>query len=540
NKKQHDIIESFYCYHRFFNPKSRLFLIGSGTSDPNYAKAVKEYPDAIGLDSVIFPGHISDRQKAAYYTLADVFVCLSEHEGFCVPLLEAMQYKVPIIAFDSSAVPETLGKAGLLLKNKKPMVVAEAINRVMRDAKLRETLVANGLERLSLFAPARIAPMLLAELADFERYWKREKTLYFDVTVQRGIDRGTGVQRVEKEELKGFYTLDHIHKIVPFYFDEDGRGLFECETGKQIQPHSGDIIYSSDLSIMGTAANAALLDRYFKKDGVAVWFLAYDLIPIRFPETCTDKTVRIFRRWLHTAFRYSGIISISQATMQDIQTYLAEHPELERNKNLRLTWSWIGCNFAGQAATQKTVQLETDGSQQAVRLLMVSTVEPRKMYDQVVKAFNLLKGKNKPVRLDIVGREGWKVEKTVALINDSPYLNTSLFWHKDGISDEELAALYQNADGIIVASRQEGFGLAVTEGAYYGKPLILRDIPVFREIAGDNATYFSGFEPEELADTIEQWLDLFREGKTPSSTGIHLTTWQEHCEKVLAILNEKE
>ncbi|MBP5463560.1 MAG: glycosyltransferase, partial [Treponema sp.] len=166
NKKQHDIIEAFYCYHRFFNPKSRLFLVSSGTSDPNYSKAVKEYPDAIGLDGVIFLGHVSDRQKAAYYTLADVFVCLSEHEGFCVPLLEAMQYKVPIIAYDSSAVPETLGGAGLLLKNKKPMVVAEAIHRVMQDTKLRETLVTNGQERLTQFAPAKIAPMLLAEIAN--------------------------------------------------------------------------------------------------------------------------------------------------------------------------------------------------------------------------------------------------------------------------------------------------------------------------------------------------------------------------------------
>lgn len=544
NKKQQDIIEAFYCYHRFYNPKSRLFLVGSGTSDPAYSKAVKEYPAAIGLDGVIFPGHVSDRQKAAYYSLADVFVCLSEHEGFCVPLLEAMQYRVPVIAYDSSAVAETMGDAGLLLKSKKPMVVAAAINRVMQDAQLRETLVANGQERLALFAPAKIAGKLLAEIAAFERYWKREKTIYFDVTVQRGIDRGTGVQRVEKEELRCFYKADGTYKTVPFYFDEDGRGLFECETGKQIQPHPGDIIYSADLSLKATAANTAWLDRYFRKEGVAVWFLAYDLIPIQFPETCTDKTVLVFSTWLHTAFRYSGIISISRATMQDIQNYLAAHPRLERNKNLRLTWSWIGCDFAGQAGPQKAEaaapRQEADGPQQTVRLLMVSTVEPRKMYGQLVKAFSLLRGRNKPVRLDIVGREGWKVEETVALINDSPYLNSSLFWHKDGISDGELASLYQQADGVIVASRQEGFGLAVTEGAYYGKPLILRDIPVFREIAGDNAFYFSGYEPEALAAAMEQWIDLFRAGKAPSSAGIHLTTWQEHGEKLLAILTEKQ
>lgn len=167
---------------------------------------------------------------------------------------------------------------------------------------------------------------------------------------------------------------------------------------------------------------------------------------------------------------------------------------------------------------------------------MVSTVEPRKMYDQAVLAFKLLKEKGIDITLDIVGRKGWKVEDTAAMIEGSPYFDTSLFWHKDGISDEELAKLYEKADAVIVASKWEGFGLAVTEGAYYGKPLILRDIPVFHEIAGDNACYFSGYEPADLARAIEEWLPLFRSGKAPASSGIRLTTWQEHTDRVLEIL----
>lgn len=528
NKKQNDIIEAFYIYHKDINSKSRLFLVGTEGND-DYTKALKAYPDNIGLDGVTFTGHVSDNEKDFYYRKADIFVCLSEHEGFCVPLLEAMHYGIPIIAYNSSAVAETLAGAGLLLESKEPNIVAEAIDMVMTDDKLRKILIANGRERLNDFAPEKAKKILFKELKDFTDYKKKEKTLFFDVTVQRKFDTGTGVQRVEKEELKFLFRADIQYKVVPFYFDEGGKGLFDCETGHKIDPSQGDIIYSSDICLVETVANKIHLDEFHAK-GIQIWFMIYDLIPIRFPETCSDRLVPAFEEWLKVAVRYTGIIGISKATTDDARTYLAEHPEIERNPDLRMTWTWIGCDFSGHPG-QNTVK--TDGP---VRLLMVSTVEPRKMYDQAVQAFDLLRERGVGVRLDIVGREGWKVEKTVQLIESSTNYGISLFWHKGGISDDELDELYRSADGIVFASKAEGFGLAITEGAFYGKPLIIRDIPVFREIAGDNAYYFSGFEPENLADAVENWIALFKSGKAPSSSGIHLTSWQEHGEKLIEIM----
>ena len=166
-----------------------------------------------------FTGHVSDSEKDAYYRDADVFLCLSEHEGFCVPLLEAMHYGIPIIAYKSSAVTETLGGAGLLLERKEPEIVAEAIDMLVTDEKLRDALVANGRERLKDFAPEKAKDILLKELKDFTDYRKKEKTLFFDVTIQRKFDAGTGVQRVEKEELKFLFKANTEYKVVPFYFD---------------------------------------------------------------------------------------------------------------------------------------------------------------------------------------------------------------------------------------------------------------------------------------------------------------------------------
>ena len=151
NKKQEDVISAFYYYHKFINPKSRLFIVGSYNWQDIYCKKVKKYIEEIGTDGIYLTGHIPFEEILSYYKLADIFVCLSEHEGFCVPLVEAMFFDIPIIAYDSTAVGETLGGAGILLKDKDPKVVAEAINIVVTDEKLRETMKEKGRKRLKDF-----------------------------------------------------------------------------------------------------------------------------------------------------------------------------------------------------------------------------------------------------------------------------------------------------------------------------------------------------------------------------------------------------
>ena len=141
NKKQEDIIRAFYCYQKYFNPRSRLFLVGSDSGMESYRTRLEAYAQTLGIaDKVIFPGHIKFNAILAYYHLADVFVCMSEHEGFCVPIVEAMHFGIPIAAYNSSAVPETLGKGGLLLEDKNPKIAAAAIDRIVKDGELRETI----------------------------------------------------------------------------------------------------------------------------------------------------------------------------------------------------------------------------------------------------------------------------------------------------------------------------------------------------------------------------------------------------------------
>jgi glycosyltransferase involved in cell wall biosynthesis len=153
NKRQEDIIKSLYFYRKI-RPDSRLFLIGSWSNSRRYADWLRQFAHRLGLaDGVHLCGHVSTAALAAYYHLADVLICMSEHEGFGIPLVEAMRFGVPVIAYASTAVPETMGGAGILIREKRFEVVAELIHILQTDTDLRQQIVDRQRERARVFKP---------------------------------------------------------------------------------------------------------------------------------------------------------------------------------------------------------------------------------------------------------------------------------------------------------------------------------------------------------------------------------------------------
>jgi glycosyltransferase involved in cell wall biosynthesis len=163
NKGQHRLLQAFHVLKTYHRPDSHLFLVG-GKGISGYSDAVHQYQRELGLADVTFTGGISDEELAAVYRRADVLVCLSEHEGFCAPLVEAMAFGVPVVALDSAAVADTLGGAGLLLDSAAPDLVAEAIREVLEDRPLRDELLRRGTERVQEFEPDLVARNLAAEV----------------------------------------------------------------------------------------------------------------------------------------------------------------------------------------------------------------------------------------------------------------------------------------------------------------------------------------------------------------------------------------
>lgn len=161
NKKQEDVIASFYMYQKYYNPKSRLFIVGSYNGMGEYYNRLKKYVENLQVRNVFFTGHIKFNEILAYYNIADLFLCMSEHEGFCVPIVEAMFFALPIIAYDSTAVGGTLGGAGVLLGEKNPLETAGMINYIVNHPELREKMIQNGKERLKTFDHDKIEEQLL-------------------------------------------------------------------------------------------------------------------------------------------------------------------------------------------------------------------------------------------------------------------------------------------------------------------------------------------------------------------------------------------
>jgi glycosyltransferase involved in cell wall biosynthesis len=169
NKKFEDAILTFYQLKKFIEPRARLYLVGSSDQMDKYAAYLQALVERLALTDVHFIGHVSREELIAYYQAADVYLCMSEHEGFGVPLIESMYFDVPVIAYAAAAVPETMGSAGVLVTRKDHAAIAELIHLVVCDKSLRARLIAQQRQRWPQFTPAALLPRLQACLESTAR-----------------------------------------------------------------------------------------------------------------------------------------------------------------------------------------------------------------------------------------------------------------------------------------------------------------------------------------------------------------------------------
>ncbi|MGE3959111.1 MAG: glycosyltransferase [Vicinamibacterales bacterium] len=145
NKKIEDVIRCFHAYHTRFNPRSRLIIAGVFSVFERYFAALTHMVGELGLQHVHFAGHVSDAELIAYYETADLFLCCSEHEGFCVPLIEAFYKQIPVLAYAATAVPATMDGAGVLFDTKEPGYVAALMDGILSNADLQDRIVEGQL-----------------------------------------------------------------------------------------------------------------------------------------------------------------------------------------------------------------------------------------------------------------------------------------------------------------------------------------------------------------------------------------------------------
>lgn len=167
NKKQEDVIRAFAEYQKNYNEKSRLFLVGAYAKESPYYQAVRKSVERTGVQNVIFTGHIPFAQILSYFHAADLFLCMSEHEGFCIPLLEAMHFELPVLAYAGTAVPYTLGGSGILFDEKDYGKIAAAMDKVVKDSEYRRQIIRKQNERLKDFQYEKIEKDFIAMIERF-------------------------------------------------------------------------------------------------------------------------------------------------------------------------------------------------------------------------------------------------------------------------------------------------------------------------------------------------------------------------------------
>lgn len=346
--------------------------------------------------------------------------------------------------------------------------------------------------------------------------------IYLDVSYTAQSAFNTGIQRVVWNMTREMCINEYIIPIVL-----NGDGYYTCKRfneqllylpkyqlgGNKVEFKTGDVLFLPDSTWDSQIKNNKSI-KYLKDNGVCVVSLIHDLIPITHPSFCYDGCVSMFSEWAYgLQENVHGTLCVSEYVVNTVKTILKwEKP---------ITSLYLGCDLK---STCTPFQIPTGKN-----ILMVSTVEPRKGYDVAVKAMNTFwETSDHSVNLIIVGTYGWKVDHIKTLITENTELNKRLFWY-DKVPDGELVYLYQNCDVLLFASEVEGFGLATVEASFYGKPVILRDREIFREIGGNNAVYFD--TPSELCTIIREWDDGTM--TLPSSSGIKRVTWKECAQECI-------
>ncbi len=168
NKRIEDLIKVAFTYKKYVSPLVRLTVVGKTSSLPKYFESLVRMADEFYLkpEEIVFAGHLPDAEMFALYRAADVFLSMSEHEGFCLPLIESMVFDLPIVAFDAAAVPFTLDGAGVLVGTKRPDRVAELVARVAGDAELRRRIVDGQRRRLERFRGMDLEGFLLEKIKE--------------------------------------------------------------------------------------------------------------------------------------------------------------------------------------------------------------------------------------------------------------------------------------------------------------------------------------------------------------------------------------
>ncbi|MCR2830913.1 glycosyltransferase family 4 protein [Acidithiobacillus ferrooxidans] len=383
-------------------------------------------------------------------------------------------------------------------------------------------------------------------------------SLFYDVSALYLTNEARGIHRVVINILKKLLT-NYKEEFNIVLVRSSNKGIYTCNVDNYddtkfrftsnddlVKVKPGDIFISLDLY---KKFNFIALHELQKK-GLKVYFIVYDILDLRDShlgenDIITKMIVRSARNsynnWLHS------VISIADGVICDSETVLNELAEwvnknISKNyKNICLGHFHLGADFDCLNKENQPMLISFGDSTMLIEamkkpsFLMVGVMDPHKCHLQSIRAFEELWSDSIDVSLIIVGKEGMLQPHLGTMIQAHEEYGRRLFWFSY-VSDEDLVFLYKNCSALLAASFSEGFCLPLIEAAHHNLPIIARDIPIFREVAGNYAYFFKNNNATDLAEAVVSWLSMASESKIPESRGMPYLNWEASTHRLFDIV----
>lgn len=469
NKCQHELVAAYARTRTRRKRPSRLILVGSASSQ-EYVERIRAQAQQLGIqDEVVLTGKVSDAELAAFYLTAGAFVSLSEHEGFGVPLIEAMLYDVPIVAYAAAAVPDTVGGGGILLDNKDPDEVAVAIDFFAEDPLLRSKFALQQRRELARFDRAAIraqlcdilagigsaAPRQAQAAAELAQAWRIEGP--FDSTYSLAIlNRNLGRALARRGVCVEYKSTEGPGDFAP-------RGEF-LRANSDIAAHLAQTNAPRPLVTLRNLYPPRC-DRF---EGAENGFALYGWEESCFPADWVAEFNRSLA-YITTMSEYVARVLINSGVTVPIRVV------------------GVGADHFVQVSPEK-LPFSLPGG---FRFLHNSSCFPRKGADVMLTAFAKAFAGRDDVSLIIktFANPHNEIERQIADVRREFPTAPPIKLIMDELSEGQIAALYRQCHALVAPSRGEGFGLPLAEAMLCGIPVITTAHSGQLEFCNDDTAY---------------------------------------------------
>ena len=547
--------------------------------------------------SIGFLGFVSDSELSWLYRNCKVFVNPSKHEGFGLPVLEAMRAGAPVLVADNTNHAEMVKSKEAKFETGNLDDFFEKLKAIYSDASLRDKLIQSGTDESKNHSWEAVAKKTLQQLEKIpkkvlsiddapyeslvssiqklglpdndlkdlarklnvtEYFSDSQPRLYIDISILIQVDAKSGVQRVVRSITRELWqNQDTGYKICPIYFSPidggfliadsvkvDGELCFKTNltsTVSRVDFRNSDVFLGLDLNHNWVVNHKAAFT-HVANSPARCYFVLYDLLPIKYPDFFDPihNLVELHTEWLASLVLADGAIAISQAVADEYEDYIVKQigglPKNFKNESFCL-----GSDIQSMTSAVNSLLSEEfpDRFKQIAvgdgefTLLMVGTVEPRKDYRSVLNAMELI-WSDTDFNFNLV-----IVGKVGWRMAD---FESQIIGHKEvgkrlfwfnSLSDRGLSQLYGMSNGLIAASIDEGFGLPIIEAARNNLPVLARDIPVFREVGGSGVSYFNDDSPSAFSKEIKSWIQRVESREIPDIKNVRPISWKESAQQLL-------